>query len=351
MPSRVRPIVMIGAGGIVKDAHLPAYRKAGFPVAVIYDIDPAKSAALAAEFGVPVVASTLEKAIALAPSDAVFDLALPPGAILETLGKIPSGRGILIQKPMGENIGQATAILKECRSKNLTAAVNFQLRYAPYVTAARHLIESGVIGDVHDIEVRVTVDTPWQLWPLFATFSRVEMSIHSVHYLDLIRSFLGNPVGIYARSVKHPRTLKLASTRSSIILDYGDIVRANIQTNHGHAFGTEHQESYIKWEGTRGAIKARMGLLMDYPSGLPDDLQLCVLAEDGTPGPWTRIPLRGGWFPDAFIGTMASVMIAMEDPTRPAPTRVEDAFQTMALVEAAYRSSECGATPFIPTSI
>ncbi len=344
MPAVARPIVLIGAGGIVKDAHLPAYRKAGFVTEVIYDLDREKAAALAAEFGIPKVAATLDEAIALAPPDAVFDLALPPGAIIETLEKIPAGRGVLIQKPMGEDLEQAAVIHALCRRKNLTAAVNFQLRYAPYVIAARHLINDGVIGELHDMEVRVTVDTPWHLWPYFETFHRVEMAIHSIHYLDVVRSFLGNPRGIYAKSVKHPLTQKLASTRSSIILDYGDTLRANIQTNHGHAYGLEHQESYVKWEGTKGAIKARMGLLMDYPKGLPDQLQVCIF-EDGKPTPWIEIPIEGSWFPDGFIGTMASVMIALEDPTRPAPTSVEDAFQTMALVEAAYESSAFGATP------
>ena len=42
MPSRPRPIVVVGAGSIVRDAHLPAYRKAGFPVAGIYDRDAAR---------------------------------------------------------------------------------------------------------------------------------------------------------------------------------------------------------------------------------------------------------------------------------------------------------------------
>ncbi|MGN6103204.1 MAG: gfo/Idh/MocA family oxidoreductase, partial [Devosia sp.] len=32
-PSTPRPIVIVGAGGIVGDAHLPAYRLAGFRVA------------------------------------------------------------------------------------------------------------------------------------------------------------------------------------------------------------------------------------------------------------------------------------------------------------------------------
>ena len=38
VPSRPRPIVIIGAGDIVRDAHLPAYRKAGLPVAGAFDL-------------------------------------------------------------------------------------------------------------------------------------------------------------------------------------------------------------------------------------------------------------------------------------------------------------------------
>ncbi|HYH55149.1 MAG TPA: hypothetical protein VD772_00975, partial [Anseongella sp.] len=32
LPAKRRPILVIGAGGIVGDAHLPAYEKAGFEV-------------------------------------------------------------------------------------------------------------------------------------------------------------------------------------------------------------------------------------------------------------------------------------------------------------------------------
>ena len=50
MPSKKTPIVIIGAGGIVNDAHLPAYQKAGFEVRGIYDIDNKKLEA-ASEMG------------------------------------------------------------------------------------------------------------------------------------------------------------------------------------------------------------------------------------------------------------------------------------------------------------
>ena len=39
LPSQSRPIAIIGSGGIVKDAHLPAYQKAEFEVLGIFDIN------------------------------------------------------------------------------------------------------------------------------------------------------------------------------------------------------------------------------------------------------------------------------------------------------------------------
>ena len=56
--------------------------------------------------------------------------------------------------------------------------------------------------------------------------------------------------------------------------DYGETMSVKINTNHDHDFGTQNQESYIKWEGTKGAIKAKMGLLMNYPDGLPDAFRI-----------------------------------------------------------------------------
>ena len=50
--------------------------------------------------------------------------------------------------------------------------------------------------------------------------------MHSIHYLDLIRSLLGEPRGVYCRGARHPELPGYADTRTSIILDYGDDVRA-----------------------------------------------------------------------------------------------------------------------------
>jgi predicted dehydrogenase len=343
LPKLRRPIVIIGAGGIVRDAHLPAYKKAGFSIHGITDLVPEKAEALAHEYEIAHVYPSTEEAVRHAPPDAVFDIAVPASATRSILELLPGGSVVLMQKPMGEDIREARAICELCRERGLIAAVNFQLRYAPFIMAARSLIEQGVIGEVHDMEVRVLVNTPWHMWTFFETTPRVEILYHSVHYLDLMRSFLGEPRGIYAKTLKHPLQPKLASTRSAILLDYGEVTRATITANHGHNYGLRHQESYVKWEGTKGAIKAVMGLLLNYPRGMPETLEYCT-TENGQLTEWRSVPLEGSWFPDGFIGTMSSLMCFAEGSSNALPTSVEDAYKTMALVEAAYLSSESGAT-------
>lgn len=85
MPRMIHPIVMIGAGGIVRDAHLPAYRQAGLVVAGIFDPIQEKAIALSQTFGIPFVASSLGDAVQAAPFGAIFDIATPASEFLYVL--------------------------------------------------------------------------------------------------------------------------------------------------------------------------------------------------------------------------------------------------------------------------
>jgi predicted dehydrogenase len=336
LPTEPRPIVIIGAGGIVNDAHLPAYRLAGFPVAGVFDIDGDKARALAAKWDISSFA-TLEEAIATA--NAVYDLALPPSAHLSVLPQLPDGATVLLQKPMGRGLAEATEILKLCRAKRLTAAVNFQLRFAPMMLAVADALDRGYLGKLIDTEVHLNLVTPWHLFPFLKGMPRVEIAVHSIHYLDLIRALLGNPTGIHARTMGHPMT-ELAQTRTSALIDFPDGVRTTLSINHNHDFGRKFQDASFRFEGTEGAAMVKLGLLLNYPEGEPDELWIARKSE-----PWQQVSLSGGWFPHAFIGTMSNLQryAAGEDATL--VTSVEDAWHTMALVEAAFVSAAAPATP------
>ncbi|MBO6900475.1 MAG: Gfo/Idh/MocA family oxidoreductase [Rhizobiaceae bacterium] len=332
-PSIPKPVVIIGAGGIVRDAHMPAYAKAGIAVKGVTDVDTGRAAALAADHGLESVYPTLKAAVAENGTDCVYDLATPPHVISDILPDLPDGAAVLIQKPMGADQEQARAIRDICRTKKLKSAVNFQLRFSPMMMAAKNAVERGLLGELLEIEVHLNIYTPWQIFPFLIPMKRVEIAVHSIHYLDTIRAIAGNPRGVFARSMSDPRAADFAQTRTSVILDYGDRLRALMSINHNHQCGRKFQSAWFRFEGTEGVMMVKLGVCYDYPNGEADELWYC-----GGSGEWEQIPLEGSWFIDAFMGTMRNVQRfdAGEDDSLYAST--DDAYETMALVEACFRS-------------
>jgi len=356
-PSSPLPIVVIGAGGIVNASHLPAYRACGLVVAGVFDIDRGRAKKTAEQWAVPRVFESLEEAAGSidarsGPKDkvnfhglprGVFDIAIPAASIAEVLSRLPRGCAALIQKPMGVDLEQASRILELCRERAITAAINFQMRFSPALMALRRLLEKGRLGRITDVEVRVNTYTPWQLWDFLKGIPRMEILYHSIHYLDVLRSLLapafGEPRAVHARTTSHPDYKDLASVASTMILDFGDELHCTVITNHCHRYGLEHAASHLRVEGNRGAAVARLGVNLDYPRGLPDSLELNFGLG------WRDVPLAGNWFPDAFRGPMCNLQrfLAREDDHL--VTSADDAWKTMALVEACYLSNSTRGTP------
>jgi len=339
-PAAPRPIVVVGAGGIVRTAHLPTYKSLGFPVAGLYDVDVQRAALTAAEFAVPRVFPTL--AAAADVKSAVYDLAVPGDQILGILAQLPRGAAVLMQKPMGPDLPAAAAIRACCRERALTAAVNFQLRFCPNVLALRDLLARGALGDVLDVDVRIAIDQPWHLWTFLRGAPRLEVPYHSIHYLDAIRWLIGEPDGVYCRVARHPSMPDLADTRSSIVLGYGDRIRCSLTLNHTHRAGPRHRASQIVVEGTRGAARLTWGVNLAYPSGPADTMEVAI------GGDWRGVPLRGSWFIEAFEGPMSNLQRFVAGEDAMLLSAVDDAIRTMAVVEACYASSAHGATPIPP---
>jgi predicted dehydrogenase len=336
-PSCPRPIAIVGSGAIVRTAHLPVYRRLGFPIAGVYDVNCAAAKETAAMFDVDRVFGSLDEACAL--GGVVYDLAVPGDQILEILTRLPEGSGVLMQKPMGRDLAEARRIREVVLERRLVAAVNLQLRFSPGMLALRDLIAQGVLGALVDIVVRIVIDQPWHNWPFLEGAPRLEVPYHSIHYLDAIRWLAGEPDGVYCRAVPHPELPRLRDTRSSIILDYGERIRCSLVLNHTHRAGPRYRESLLLVEGTLGAVRLTWGVNLSYPAGPPDTMEL--YSDEA----WRAVPLRGSWFIEAFEGPMSNLqrVLAGEDASLVSP--VDDAVNTMAIVEACYESSQRGAIP------
>jgi predicted dehydrogenase len=337
LPSRPRPIVIVGAGSIVQTAHLPVYRALGLPVAGIFDIRREAAVKAAASFGVARVYDSLADACAAA--DVVFDVAVPGDRTLEVVEKLPRGAVVLMQKPMGADLAGAQRIRACVHDRGMIAAVNLQLRFSPGMLALRELLRRNTLGTIVDIDVRIVIDQPWHLWPFLERVPRLELPYHSIHYLDAIRAIAGEPIGAYCRALRHPSLPSFPDTRSSIVLDYGDRIRCSLALNHTHRSGPKHRASQLVVEGTTAAARLTWGVNLSYPAGPPDTMEVSQGEE------WYPVPLRGSWFTEAFEGPMSNLQRFAAGEDSELVGSVDDAIKTMALVEACYVSSDLGGVP------
>jgi predicted dehydrogenase len=143
--------------------------------------------------------------------------------------------------------------------------------------------------------------------------------------------------------LSHPEPPDNPDLRSSINLDYGDAIRASLTQNHAHTFGARQAMSQLKIERTRGAAIAGMGVNLNYPQGEPDTLESATKDSD-----WRQVALRGSWFLEAFERPTSNLQRVAAREDGALVSGVEEAFHTMALVEASYQSSAGKSTPIPP---
>src|SRR5690349_16049619 len=118
----------IGAGFIMRDVQLVAYRNAGLRVEAIASRTPAHAREAADLRGVRTVHPTIDDLIA-DPKIEILDIALPPDQQLGVIEKAaarsgPKLKGILAQKPLAYNYEQGRQIVEICERAGIPLAVN-----------------------------------------------------------------------------------------------------------------------------------------------------------------------------------------------------------------------------------
>jgi predicted dehydrogenase len=336
-------IGILGAGFIVSDCHLVAYRKAGFNPVAIASRTPARAEEAARRHAVPKVYETPERLLEDASLE-VLDLAVPPAAqlpLIRAACERGTLRGILAQKPLGVNLAEAIEAVALCQAAGVTLAVNQNMRYDPSVRAGRHLIESGRLGEPVFATIDMRGIPHWMPWQ--RELGWVTLRIMSIHHLDCFRYWFGNPDRIFCSVRTDPRTsFPHKDGIASYILEYTSGLRCVgiDDTWTGPAKEGCPGDIRIQWriEGTDGLALGDIGWCKD-PYTTPSTLRWAAKGDSGFHEPrWTE-----SWFPDAFIGTMAQLLVALERSAEP-EIGAEDNLHTMALVEAAYRSVDLGAS-------
>jgi len=332
-------IGIVGAGFIVNDCHLVAYRKAGFNPVALAARTTARAEEAARRHAVPRVHASPE-ALLEDPTIEVLDLAVPPQAQLPLIRAACARgtlKGILAQKPLGVNYAEAVEAVAACRAAGIVLAVNQNMRYDPGVRAGRELLASGRLGEPVLASIDMRGIPHWMPWQ--QELGWVTLRIMSIHHLDCFRFWFGDPARIYCSVRTDPRTrFPHSDGIAAYILEYDSGLRCVglDDTWTGPAKEGCPADLRIGWriEGTDGLAIGDVGWCKD-PYTSPSTLRWAAKGHTAFEEPrWTS-----SWFPDAFIGTMAQLLVALEDG-KPPEISGEDNLRTMALVEAAYRSVE-----------
>jgi predicted dehydrogenase len=333
LPRRMdRGIGIVGAGGIVNYAHLPAYKKAGFKVIGVTDQQREKAERTAKEHGIDKACSSVEELLRL-PDVEIVDIAVYPAqqvAIVEQCAA--AGKHLLCQKPFADEYAKAVRSVELAERAKVKMAVNQQMRWDAGIRCAHILIEEGWLGTPTYAGIQVHCKTDWSLWPWIYEGKRLEIMFHSIHYIDALRFLFGDPVYVFTSGSRAPGETTQAETKTLTTWEYESGLQVLIDVCHS----TWQDDPYaiFRFEGTEGAIKGTIGLMYNYPTGRPDTLEFM---SKRNPGYWFSARLDSMWIPDAFVGPMASLMRAIESGSDP-ETSGRDNLRTLQVVFAEYRS-------------
>jgi predicted dehydrogenase len=336
------PIGCIGAGFIMADCHLEAYRQHGLNPVAISSRHPERAREVAQRHGIPQVYDSYRDLL----SDQeipVIDIAVPPDVQREVIAEAVRHpghiRGILAQKPLGRDFAEAREIVTWCEQAGIVLAVNQNMRYDQSIRACKSLMERGDLGDPVLMTIDMRAIPHWMPWQ--QRLGWVTLRIMSIHHLDTFRYLLGDPRRVFASVRPDPRTERSFAHEDGIclyILEYDSGARASSWDDvwAGPEVEGALGDIAIRWrlEGTEGLARGTIGW-PSYPARTPSTLDYATVRH---PGRWHQPRWTEAWFPDAFIGPMSELLRGLETGELPS-LNGRDNLKTMALVEACYRSA------------
>lgn len=325
-------IAFIGCGGIVNYGHIPSYKTHGFKMIGGYDINPEASKKTVQDHDLQKVYDTLDDVLN-DPLVQIVDIATMAWDRYAIVTKASAAcKHMLCQKPLSDVYSEAVEMVDVAQHAGLKIAVHQQFRWSSLIRSVRCLLSEGWVGEVLDVQVQVSIHTPWDLWPWIANQPRLEVLYHSIHYLDSLRFLFGEPSLVTSRHTKHPAQQAKGETKTVTVWDYENGLQLLIAICHFD--WSPGLYSLFRVLGTDGLIEGTIGTNYDYPDGRNDTIK--YTSRSHSERDFSAV-LPGKWIPDAFYGPMASLMEAIQTDGEPV-TSARDNLSTLRVVEAAYRS-------------
>lgn len=205
-------VALLGAGYAAR-IQLACWQEIpGAAIVGVWNRNPDRARALAAEFGVP----SFDRLDNLLHHPAVT--AVDIATAVETHAHYArraaaAGKDILCQKPLAPSYAEAEALVRDCEAAGVRLMVNENWRWRPWYRAVRALMDRAVVGRPFSLHLAMrsalAVATPDR--PAQSLFARQPFLRHmqplivlemGPHQFDIVRFLFGEPEDLYARTLK-----------------------------------------------------------------------------------------------------------------------------------------------------
>ena len=150
-PKKIR-IGVIGAGGI-SHAHVKGYQSnEGVEIVAVADVFVDKAQEWANRYGVEHVFDEHRKLLRMDEVDAVSVCTFNKAHAQPTVDALNAGKHVFCEKPMSDNLRDATRMLKAAQSTDNILCIGVHSRYDPPQRQAKRVVAEGGLGEIYYAE-------------------------------------------------------------------------------------------------------------------------------------------------------------------------------------------------------
>jgi predicted dehydrogenase len=227
--------------------HASRWQALPVKLAGFYDEDPARAAALAAQYGGQVFTS-LETAL---DSSDLIDICTPPAAHASaTIAAAQAGKHVVCEKPIARDLADARAMIAACDAAGVRLFVAHVVRFFPEFARAKAVLDSGALGRLGVVRsVRGGAPPGHSDWFTdVAQSGGVTLDV-AIHDIDYMRWICGDVVRVFARGLTF-RSLKVDHTLITLRFASGAI--GHIEASW--AFPAGNFRTSFELAGTEGLL-------------------------------------------------------------------------------------------------
>ena len=179
---------IIGAGGIARGQHLPAYKAdADCEIVAVADISEESAKKAAEQFDVPKTYTDYKELLSDKDIEAV-SVCTPNFMHAEpTIAALEAGKHVMVEKPIAMNAQEGAAMCRAAKKAGKHLACGLHFRYNPSVQALRKFRDEGGFGDIYFTRVHALRRRGIPSWGVFGHKDKqgggplIDIGVHALY--------------------------------------------------------------------------------------------------------------------------------------------------------------------------